>query len=92
MVRLCSLAEPTGPAQVFRAYLYMMSPGRAVFQQPARVRSHALCSMSSVLCHSLSPLIHLDHRRYPGPVGEDGGALSIEKKEVPGLAHIKTSH
>jgi hypothetical protein len=30
MVRLCSLAEPTGPAQVSRAYLYMVSPGRGV--------------------------------------------------------------
>jgi hypothetical protein len=28
------LAAPTGPAQVFRAYV--VSPGRGVFQQPAR--------------------------------------------------------
>jgi hypothetical protein len=31
MARLCSLAEPTGSAQVFRAYLDMMSPSRGVF-------------------------------------------------------------
>ena len=37
MVRLCSLAEPTGPAQVCRAYLHMASPGRGVFQHPARL-------------------------------------------------------
>jgi len=37
MVRLCSLAEPTGPALVSRVYLYMMSPGRGVFQHPGRV-------------------------------------------------------
>jgi hypothetical protein len=36
MVRLCSLAEPTGPAQVSRAYLYMVSRGRGVFQHPIR--------------------------------------------------------
>src|SRR5512139_1447997 len=36
MARLCSLAEPTGPAQVCPAYLYMVSPGREVFQHPAR--------------------------------------------------------
>jgi hypothetical protein len=35
-VRPCNLAEPTGPAQVSRAYLYMVSPGRGVFQQPVR--------------------------------------------------------
>jgi hypothetical protein len=34
MVRLCSLAEPTGPAQVSRAYLPMPNPGRGVFQYP----------------------------------------------------------
>jgi hypothetical protein len=33
--RPCSLAEPTGPAQVSRAYLHMVSPGRGVFQRPA---------------------------------------------------------
>jgi hypothetical protein len=33
--RLCSLAEPTGPAQLSRAYLYIVSPGRGVFQHPA---------------------------------------------------------
>jgi hypothetical protein len=33
LVRLCSLGEPTGPAQVSRAYRHMMSPGRGVFQQ-----------------------------------------------------------
>jgi hypothetical protein len=35
MVRLCNLAEPTGSAQVSRAYPYMVSPGRGLFQQPA---------------------------------------------------------
>jgi hypothetical protein len=28
------LAEPTGPAQVSRTYLYMVSPGRGVFPRP----------------------------------------------------------
>ena len=35
MARLCSLAEPTGPAQTSRAYPYMVSPGRWAFQYPA---------------------------------------------------------
>src|SRR5512136_730427 len=30
------MSEETGPAQVSRAYLYMVSPGRGVFQHPAR--------------------------------------------------------
>ena len=38
MVRLCSLAEPTSPAQVCPAHLYMASPGREVFQHPAMER------------------------------------------------------
>jgi len=32
MLRLCSLAEPTGPAQVSRAYPYVVSLGGKVFQ------------------------------------------------------------
>jgi hypothetical protein len=35
MVRLCSLAEPTGPAQDCRAYLDMVRFGQGVFQHPA---------------------------------------------------------
>jgi hypothetical protein len=41
MVRLCSLAEPTGPAQVSRAYLYLVSLGRGVFRDPARTLARA---------------------------------------------------
>jgi hypothetical protein len=36
MMRLCSLAEPTGPAQVSGAYLYILNPGRGVFQHLVR--------------------------------------------------------
>src|SRR5512139_936787 len=35
MVRLCTLAEPTSPALISRAYLYMVNPGQGGFQQPA---------------------------------------------------------
>jgi hypothetical protein len=36
MMRLCSLAEPTGPAQLSSAYLYILDPGRGVFQHLVR--------------------------------------------------------
>jgi hypothetical protein len=41
MARLCSLAEPTDPVHVSRAYVSMASPGRGVFQHPAGVSEHA---------------------------------------------------
>jgi hypothetical protein len=36
MVRLCSLAEPSSPAQVPRAYRYLMSPVEEFFSNLLR--------------------------------------------------------
>ena len=49
------LAEPTGPAQVCPAYLYMVSPGGEVFQSPAMERRQYI-RLGAPLSPGVSPL------------------------------------
>jgi hypothetical protein len=55
MVRLCNLAEPTGPARVSGAYLYVVSLGRGVFHQAAKVKEVPGVTVGLLVVPSILP-------------------------------------
>jgi hypothetical protein len=65
MVRLCNLAEPIGPAQVSRAYLYMVSPGRGVFQQSTNDSRRALVRPESFVVSLIALASSASHLALP---------------------------